>query len=615
VPDVIIINTKGINTGRGASDESGWGADYFPAMYSGDWTPSAGVGFFVGHKDISGKKSYLEFNTGRIGGWTITQHYLYNLASGTPESAPNGGIVLSAKPASHHLGLKVYDTTPNLRVNVGKIDSTKYGILVNDNVGSEVFAAYGTVIRIAGASGWTFDKDGYITGAGGTLRTQLPVADSGTSTSVGSGFLTDTSKSWITDEHDGAYLKDSAGVYYEITSNTDDTVSISGTPASGAYSIRQQAVVIDGVLNRLSFYHQGNERLLLTTSLSVGNTTTNVGLKINAGSIKIYDTQNIIFDTPNYAPGTPPYPSSNHHSHLFETTVELNNWGNGSARYYNLYSDLTVDADSETASTNLYRWVAFGGVVENKAEDGDSLGGYFRGEINNALNPNDAIGVFGSAKIWSGEGSGHAWAGYFEDGDVYIENKLIFKSWTGSTVEIVFGSDVNLYRSAANVLKTDDSFDIVGSYKMDGSDIIDTNGYQVGVLKTQQCLLFGYNTAITADNETITTDARTVNGAANTQGYRMQKAGKVVGVSLQFRCTNSSDLTKLSATVQKNGTNQSMTVYDAPNSVSNNLGASSIADPFIFAANDRINIELALLELDANPVTVEDIVVVVFYLS
>ncbi len=69
------------------------------------------------------------------------------------------------------------------------------------------------------------------------LFAQYISPETGTSTSVGSGFLTDTSKTWSTNEHQGDVLIDSADDSFKINSSDADTVYVTGTPASGAYRI------------------------------------------------------------------------------------------------------------------------------------------------------------------------------------------------------------------------------------------------------------------------------------------------------------------------------------------------------------------------------------------
>lgn len=60
---------------------------------------------------------------------------------------------------------------------------------------------------------------------------------SGTSSSVGPSYLTDSTKTWFTDEVKNLTLVDSSAATFNVISNTATTVTVSGTPASGAYSL------------------------------------------------------------------------------------------------------------------------------------------------------------------------------------------------------------------------------------------------------------------------------------------------------------------------------------------------------------------------------------------
>jgi len=66
----------------------------------------------------------------------------------------------------------------------------------------------------------------------------ITTVETGTSTNVGLNFLTDSSKSWFTDECKNLTLIDSASNTFNVESNTSDTLTVSGTPASGAYSLK-----------------------------------------------------------------------------------------------------------------------------------------------------------------------------------------------------------------------------------------------------------------------------------------------------------------------------------------------------------------------------------------
>jgi len=78
-----------------------------------------------------------------------------------------------------------------------------------------------------------------------SLDVSLAGSPYGRSTSVGTGTLTDTDKSWTTDYFTSGggvgatcYLIDSAGTRFTISSNTADTITVSsGNPASGPYEI------------------------------------------------------------------------------------------------------------------------------------------------------------------------------------------------------------------------------------------------------------------------------------------------------------------------------------------------------------------------------------------
>uniref|UniRef100_A0A6H1Z9X7 Putative tail protein n=1 Tax=viral metagenome TaxID=1070528 RepID=A0A6H1Z9X7_9ZZZZ len=62
-------------------------------------------------------------------------------------------------------------------------------------------------------------------------------SETGTSTSVGANYLTDTTKSWEVDEWADHILVDSTYSPFDISSNTADILTVSGTPASGGYMI------------------------------------------------------------------------------------------------------------------------------------------------------------------------------------------------------------------------------------------------------------------------------------------------------------------------------------------------------------------------------------------
>jgi len=66
----------------------------------------------------------------------------------------------------------------------------------------------------------------------------ITTIETGTSTDVGTDYLEDTAKEWYTDECKGLTLVDSASSEFEVVSNTSDTLTVSGNPAAGAYSLK-----------------------------------------------------------------------------------------------------------------------------------------------------------------------------------------------------------------------------------------------------------------------------------------------------------------------------------------------------------------------------------------
>jgi hypothetical protein len=65
----------------------------------------------------------------------------------------------------------------------------------------------------------------------------ITTVDSGTATSVGVNYLEDTGKAWFSDECKNLTLYDSAGTPFNVTTNTGVRLTVSGSPAAGAYTL------------------------------------------------------------------------------------------------------------------------------------------------------------------------------------------------------------------------------------------------------------------------------------------------------------------------------------------------------------------------------------------
>ncbi|NHZ84368.1 MAG: hypothetical protein GWP19_00625 [Planctomycetia bacterium] len=222
--------------------------------------------------------------------------------------------------------------------------------------------------------------------------------------------------------------------------------------------------------------------------------------------------------------------------------------GGGNSRSGN-QSPIYLSA-STNHSSNVLNQVIFVENVQIDASNSATIRG-IKG-IATHLGTGTAIGIYGEASSTGGV----AWGGYFE-GDVYVNGDV----------------------------------DIVGSYKMDGSDIIDTSGYQTGVLKTRQTLLLGYNAEISVSN---TYEMFTTNGVTNGQGFRMPRAGKITALSVQLDVTEAySGSSTLQFKVYKNGVAELMEVtFNSTNASSiGDNGLSTTSNAFTFSAGDRITVQ------------------------
>jgi len=214
----VIINVNGQDSVNGVVDETlaagawdpgapGANANYFPAIYTEDFTPTGTTGFFIGHwpDGAGGIYSAVKVNRGLIGNWDITDVDLWNLASGTPTVSPVDGVVFSAIQGQARL--QVYEDA-NERVRVGWLSAGVFGLKVYDSGGVNViFEASDTQQKMAA---WDFDQ------------TYLYSLVSGTPTSSPS---------------DGIVLEGGATARTIVYENTEKRVEV-GYLAAGIYGIK-----------------------------------------------------------------------------------------------------------------------------------------------------------------------------------------------------------------------------------------------------------------------------------------------------------------------------------------------------------------------------------------
>jgi len=112
-------------------------------------------------------------------------------------------------------------------------------------------------------------------------------------------------------------------------------------------------------------------------------------------------------------------------------------------------------------------------------------------------------------------------------------------------------------------------------------------------------LHFGHNAALTADSGGDASEiAQTVDGADNTLGYRMFRAGNVTGVSVQFSASAvgppaNSDL---KVTMLLNGADKTMVLtVNLDSGAGVDKGGFTLTNPFGFVANNKIGVKIELI--------------------
>lgn len=274
--------------------------------------------------------------------------------------------------------------------------------------------------------------------------------------------------------------------------------------------------------------------------------------------------------------------------------------------YADMWADLDGYLNIKPAGDKLVLWES-GGAANDSTEMWTDTSGYF-----NVKPDGDRLLLLESAgadqtDLWTDT------AGYFNirpDGNA-------LRLWESEEVGTDYGdfwvdtnAILNIKGGVGGWVKIDDNLDVTGSYKMDGSDIINTSKQQTGDFKTRAYIPFGLNTAISADSfGTTTADATTVNGVTNSYGCRILRAGIVTGISAQFNVTagNSGDSIRFYA--QKNASNQSMYAIYNISGIITNAGCTTISNPFSVAAGDKVNVEITIYAGDLPTVTVDDIAI------
>lgn len=265
----------------------------------------------------------------------------------------------------------------------------------------------------------------------------------------------------------------------------------------------------------------------------------------------------------------------------------------GANDYTSMWTDTSGNFHLSPFNSNLYLWNGAEGSNDYTLLYTDASANFFMKPYGGYVN------TYGTFRVWNVSGG----AGDYSDFTSDTSGNLTI---TPNGTTCFFSNDISVTGNA----------NVSGSYKIDSSDIIDSSGYQVGVLKTREFLLLGHDAGDTATSTTTTIYPYLAGGTAvaNGQGYRMMRAGSITGVSCQFDVVAASTTATLRVRVYKNAsTSTSITAVSANLGSTGDYGMSYTAavGTETFSANDTLYCRLSLWEDDGTEVSVDDISIVV----
>ena len=208
-------------------------------------------------------------------------------------------------------------------------------------------------------------------------------------------------------------------------------------------------------------------------------------------------------------------------------------------------------------------------------------------------------------------------------------NYAVLQNYTGETyLNAKTGYGINFRINNSNIGDFDvTGFNVVGQYEMDGSAIITTSGYQTGVLKTRSYLAFGHDQGDTINDEAVTlypymAGNTNTTGVANGMGYRMPRAGKITGVSMQFDISNTSSDAEVTCNVYL-GTNAAggsssisltsplVSCSTTDMDTTGDVGCTSTSTECAFSADQTINCRVEFSENAADTCAIENIAILI----
>ena len=155
-------------------------------------------------------KGHIKASTGDIGGWNIVSNNLYNLASGTPTSSPNNGIVISTNLGitNNKPVVNVYDGT-TINAALGNFANNKYGIYAiegdiggwaidSNSISKNASGSYIGIASTANASSPTGNTDPqFFAGATGTQGQSANIAFASNGKIYGNGIYVKNSVDYL----------------------------------------------------------------------------------------------------------------------------------------------------------------------------------------------------------------------------------------------------------------------------------------------------------------------------------------------------------------------------------------------------------------------------------
>ena len=170
--------------------------------------------------------------------------------------------------------------------------------------------------------------------------------------------------------------------------------------------------------NAMIFYDSGdNEVLRIDDGFATGGVSTASSLSIVNGLINITGSMEV--DGPSLG-GGPPFPAGITDIHAFQQTITVGSFGNTALALSYLRLEPTIASGTWRAHSLGY-FSAITADIDNQEDGTATYAGRFIADGSHASNAEDIHGVYGSATT---SGSGAAYAGYFDDGDVYIKENL-----------------------------------------------------------------------------------------------------------------------------------------------------------------------------------------------